>query len=248
MKRYTVKRRYKKLKKRAAASAIAGLTALGILLGGSFESPAELLGDSAVPTMSDTVLDNSSDDSGEGDGVFPGEERRKGIRVRVWERTMALPYYVRAFVGVPLWCVGWLILSAVGLAWEPVLSPILRVLADVLCVSAVLLGTLTATVKAAFPDMPIKKILNRRSLFTVFFGALIFGAAGALMQIFLPEYDRLCDIAEGMVILAVLAAAAVPLLRKEARRRRDAAQIAVNTVPRKMDKKRVMELADSVSR
>ena len=51
------------------------------------------------------------------------------------------------------------------------------------------------------------------------------------MQIFLPEYDRLRDIAEGMIMLAILSAAAVPVMRREMSRRKRAAEIAEKTVP-----------------
>lgn len=235
MKRYTVKSRIKTIKKRATASAVAGATALGILLGGTFNSPAELLEIEDLNSrtaITDMLIPESVDDDGaDEDAAVLGEERKKSFRARFKERVMAMPYYVRAFVGLPLWCVGWLILSAAGLLWEPVLSPLMSGLINVVCVAGIVLAALVTTVKAAFPDMPIKKILRRRSLYTAFFGALIFGAAGALMQIFLPEYERLRDIAGGVILLCVLGLTAVPVLRHEAKRRREALRIAEETVP-----------------
>lgn len=224
-----------RIKKRAAASAVAGATALGIILGGTFESPAELLERellSSRPAVTDMLItDGAEDDSGDDDAALVGEEKKKNLRARFKERVMAMPYYVRACIGLPLWCVGWLVISAAGLLWEPVVSPALSMVIDALCVGAIIAASLIMTVKAVFPDMPVKKILNRRCLSTVFVGALLFGIAGALMQIFMPEYERLRDIAEGLIMLAVFAAAAVPLIRREARRRKRAAQIALDTVP-----------------
>lgn len=227
-----------RIKKRATASAVAGAAALGIILGGSFDSPAELLERELLSSRSavtDMLISDAADDDSDDDAALAGEERKKGLRDRIRERVMAMPYYVRACVGLPLWCVGWLLLSTAGLIWEPVLSPVLSMLINTLCVAAIIAAALIMTVKAAFPDMPVKKILSRRSMSTVFVGALFFGIAGALMQIFLPEYERLHDIAEGIIILAALGAAAVPLMRRELRRRSRAAQIAENTVPRTAD-------------
>lgn len=226
-----------RIKKRATASAVAGATVLGIVLGSTFDSPAELLERellSSRPAVTDVLIsDSADDDSGDDDAALAGEEKKKNLRARFKEQVMAMPYYVRACVGLPLWCLGWLILSAAGHLWEPVLSPLLSVLVNALCVGGIVAAALISTVKTAFPEMPIKKILNRRSLSTVFIGALLFGIAGALMQLFWPEYERLRNIAEGGIMLAVLTAAAVPLLRREARRRRRAAQIALDTVPGK---------------
>lgn len=235
VKRYTVKSRIKKIKKRATASAVAGATALGILLGGTFNSPAELLEIEDLNSrtaITDMLIPESTDDDGaDEDAAVVGEERKKNFRARFKERVMAMPYYVRAFVGLPLWCLGWLILSAAGLLWEPVLSPLMSGLVNVVCVAGIVLAALIATVKAAFPDMPIRKILRRQNLYTAFFGAVFFGAAGALMQIFLPEQKRLQDIAGGIILLCVLGLTAVPVLRHEAKRRREVIRIAEETKP-----------------
>ena len=224
-----------KIKKRAATSAVAGAAALGIMLGSTFETPAELLERellSSRPVVTDMLIaDSAEDDDGGEDAALAGDEKKRSVRARFRERVMTMPYYVRSCVALPLWCLGWLILSAAGLLWEPVLSPALSMVLNALCVGGIIAAALIMTVKAAFPDMPVRKILNRRSLNTVFVGALLFGIAGALMQIFLPEYDRLRSIAEGIIMLAVLGAAAVPLMRREARRRVRAREIAVSTTP-----------------
>lgn len=236
--------------KRAGASAVAALTALGVLLGGSFDSPAELLGPdklSAPLVAGDTLLSNDSQDDGSDDGAVPGEEKKKGARSRFRQRVLALPLWLRGSVLLPLWGLGWVLLSAFSLLWQPLLSPLASALFNCLCVALVLLAVVLMTVKAAFPDMPLKEIVTRRNIYSVFFCALAFGAAGALMQIFMPEYDRLRDIAEGVLILVMLVAVTVPVLRKEAGRRRKAAQIAESTIPHKQDRKKVLELADSVS-
>lgn len=236
MKKIRLKKiRLSRIKKRATASAVAGATALGIILGSSFDSPSQLLERELMassPAVTDMLIGSSvDDDSGDDDAALAGEERKKGLRARIREQVMVLPYYVRACVGLPLWCLGWLIINAAGFLWEPVLSPLMSVMVNALCVGGIIAAALTMTVKAAFPDMPVKKILNRRSLSTLFVGALLFGILGTLMQIFIPEYDRLRDIAEGIIMLAVLGVAAVPLMRREVRRRKHAAQIALDTVP-----------------
>jgi len=240
--------RLKKLKKRIVASAVATVTTVSVLLGGSFDSPADLLSGNDVAAdviISDTVDLQDGDEINE-DGALPGEEKKKGLRARVRAAVKRLPVAVRAGVGLPLWFVGWLLLGALGLLWEPVLSPLMSALLSAVCVAAILAATLVCTVKAVFPDMPVKKILNRRSLFTVFFAALVFGAAGAVMQIFIPEADRLSDIVEGLIMLAALTFAAVPLLKNEVRRRREDTEDKLLSPAE--ERKMINELAKSVSK
>ena len=238
----------KKLRKRIVASAVATTTALGVLLGGSFDSPTDLLSGSNAPAdivISDTLDIQDGDDINE-EGVLPGEEKKKGIRARIRTAVKRLPLAVRAGVGVPLWFGGWLLLGALGFLWEPLLSPLMSALLKAICVAAILAATLVCTVKAVFPDMPVKKILNRKSLFTVSFGALLFGAAGAVMQIFVPEADRLSDIVEGLIMLAALSIAAVPLLKKEVKQRRETLEDRPLTPAE--ERKMINELAKSVSK
>lgn len=243
------KRKINKIKNRAVASIVAAFTAVSVLLGGSFDSPAQLLEDGLSPAAyaADTLVSELPDtDDGSDDGVIPGDEKKKSFRARMRERVMALPWLVRAVVGVPLWCVGWLLIGAVTILWEPLLSPAASGLLNALCVAGVVLAALLLTVKAAFPDMPLKKILSKRNISTAFIGALIFGIVGAFMQIFMPEYERLRDIAEGFIILMILTLTAVPLLKKEAARRKAAAKIARATVPHRRDERKyILELADS---
>lgn len=237
----------RKIRKRIVASAVAAVTTVSVLLGGSFDSPADLLTGNDVAAdvlISDTVDLQDGDEINE-DGALPGEEKKKGLRARVRAAVRRLPVAVRAGVGLPLWFVGWLLLGALGLLWEPVLSPLMSALLSAVCVAAILAATLVCTVKAVFPDMPVKKILNRRSLFTVFFGALVFGAAGAAMQIFIPEADRLSDIVEGLIMLAALSLAAVPLIKGELKRRREEEDKPLSPAD---ERKMINELAKSVSK
>lgn len=241
-------KKLKKIRKRIVSSAVAAVTSVGVLLGGSFDSPADLLGAndiSAGMTVSDTLDIQDTDDTNE-EGVLPGDEKKKGLRARVRAAVRRMPLAVRAGVGLPLCFVGWLLLGALGLLWEPVLSPLMSVLLNAACVAGIIVAALLMTVKTVFPDMPVRKILCKRSLSTIFFGALIFGAAGAVMQIFVPEADRLSDIVEGIIMLAALSFAAVPLLKGEAKRLKEE-QEDIPLTPAD-ERKMINKLAASVSK
>ena len=108
MKKISLKKiKLSRIKKRATASAVAGATVLGIVLGSTFDSPAELLERellSSRPAVTDVFIsDSADDDSGDDDAALAGEEKKKNPRARFKEQVMAMPYYVRACVGLPLW-------------------------------------------------------------------------------------------------------------------------------------------------
>lgn len=236
----------KKIRKRITVSAAAAVTALSVLLAGVFDSPAELICDepalSPAPMQIETVIDEDFiNETEDGESLIP-DEKKKNLRTRLKERILRLPYTTRLCVALPLWGLGWLITSLLSLLWEPLLSPTVAAVLRAVCVAAILLAAVLATVKAAFPETPIRKILNRKSISTALLGALIFGASGALMQIFLPEYDKLKTFADGALLLAVLCACAIPVLKAErARRSQNYEEKSPDS-----DRKLVMNLADNV--
>ena len=91
-----------RIKKRATASAVAGATVLGIVLGSTFDSPAELLERellSSRPAVTDVLIsDSADDDSGDDDAALAGEEKKKNLRARFREQVLTMPYYVRACI------------------------------------------------------------------------------------------------------------------------------------------------------
>lgn len=222
---------HKRTKKRLLASAAAAVTAVGILLGGIFDTPAQLLETNPASPVGvhESLVPDSGDETGE--AVPDSGEKRRSLRERLKLRILMLPLRLRALVCVPLWFVGWLLIHSVGALISPLLSPLVSAVLSVLCAAGLMLALLFMTVKAVYPDMPLKRIFSRRSLYTAFFAAVLLGAAGTLMQLFLPEYERLKDLAEAAVFLASMALLSIPLLRREAKHRERARLLAQSTRP-----------------
>ena len=121
-----------KLKNKGTAATAATIAAAGVLIGGAFEAPADILqNDDMAPAPAPIieVLDAQAEPDG-GDGedeaVADEEEEKKrgGVRAKTRELILRMPLAVRACVVVPLWCVGWAIISLASLLWAGVLSPI----------------------------------------------------------------------------------------------------------------------------
>ena len=216
-----------KLKNKGTAATAATIAAAGVLIGGAFEAPADILkNDDMAPAPAPIVevLDAQTDPDG-GDGedetVADEEEEKKkgGVRAKTRELILRMPLAVRACVAVPLWCVGWAIISLASLLWAGVLSPVGSEILKWVLIALMILAAVTLTVKTVFPKTPLKKILNRRTLLWVLGGSTLFCIANVVLQKLYPDAPRLYDIARAVASAALLVSAAIPVLKHEKKER-----------------------------
>ena len=267
-----------KMKNKGAATAAATVAAAGVLIGGSFVAPADILKDNdsalAPPPIVETLnaeIDPGDGDSGDEEAVAEeGEEEKKkgGVRQKTRDFVLRLPLAVRACVAVPLWCVGWVLISAASLLWAGVLSPVGAAIAKWVVIALMILAALAVTVKTVFPKTPLKKIFNKRTLLWVLGGSTAFCIADVVLQRFYPDMPRLFDIARAVASAALLIAALVPVLKHEKKARdkqraeeeeaRERAEAAAREAELEAQKetpeqaqerveREILELADSVS-
>ena len=266
------KPKLEKMKNKGAATA----AATGVLIGGSFEAPADILNDHdsalAPPPIVETLnaeIDLSDGDTGDEDAVTEEEEERKkgGIRARIRDFVLRLPLAVRACVVVPLWGVGWVLISIASMLWAGVLSPVGAAIAKWIAIALMILAALAITVKTVFPKTPLKKIFNKWTLLWVLGGSTAFCIADVVLQHFYPDMPRLFDIARIVASAALLISAVIPVLKhekkdrdkrrqeeEEAREREEAAAMeaalrAEEETPEQAQarvEREILELADSV--
>ena len=267
-----------KMKNKGAATAAATVAAAGVLIGGSFDAPADILKDNdsalAPPPIVETLnaeIDPGDGDSGDEEAVAEEEEEEKkkgGVRQKTRDFVLRLPLAVRACVAVPLWCVGWVLISAASLLWAGVLSPVGAAIAKWVMIALMILTALAITVKTVFPKTPLKKILNKHTLLWVLGGSTVFCVADVVLQRFYPDMPRLFDIARAAASAALLAAAVIPVLKHEKKARdekrreeeeerereeaaaREAELEAQKETPEQAQarvEREILELADSVS-
>ena len=208
-------KKLKKVRRRTTAAAAAVIAATGAAVGGSFDSPAELLG-----LDTDSAVVDSLFDTGDGDETAEGESagaETKDSRFR--RRVASLPLEVRAAVGVPLWCIGWLVISGFTALWGSVLSPVASVALRWVLAAGIMLAVLAGTMKLACPGMPLKTVFNKKSILTVLIGIALLWLADLALGLLLPDKRWLRELVGFVGTLATFGAAAVPLIRAELRRR-----------------------------
>ena len=94
-------------KKAAAAAAVTAAAVAGMVTGTVFENPADLMQD-PNPIVS---TQQAADDDGD---AAASEERQRAPATRVREWVLRLPAAVRMLVGVPLWALGWVLLTGLS--------------------------------------------------------------------------------------------------------------------------------------
>ena len=167
-------------KKRKAAFIVATtVAAAGVVTGTLFDTPADLMG---APEP-DAIVESVSDDDGEG---AVEERKTPSSRLRAW--MLSLPEAVRMLVCVPLWVIGWVLLSAGSVLWGAA-APMLNRLVSWLCLSLVLLAVFAAGVKAALPDVSLKTILRPRNILLVLLATLLLGLADLALPTVWKSYD-----------------------------------------------------------
>ena len=199
------------LKKRAAAGAAAVLASASLVVGGLFQSPADLL-DEPVDSYISSVSDLPDDDlDGSEDDTLP-EEKKKSISSRLRARLLALPLAVRAVVFLPLWVIGCGLIGIGSALWGGVLSPAVSAALRWVCIAAVMLLALCAGVKALFPSVPIRRILSRRTVTTAVIGMLVVGALEIILGVVLPDRENLVRLITLLSSTCVMLAAGIPIL------------------------------------
>ena len=199
------------LKKRAAAGAAAALASASLVVGGLFQSPADLLDEPADSYIASTIdLPDDDIDSGE-DDTLP-DEKKRSLASRLRARILALPLAVRAVVFLPLWVIGSALIGIGSALWGGVLSPAVSAALRWVCIAAVMLLALCAGIKTLFPSVPIRRILSRRTVTTAVIGMLIVGALEIILGVLLPDRENLVRLITLLSSTCVMLAAGIPIL------------------------------------
>ena len=223
-------------KKTAAAAALAAAAAAGMVTGALFDSPADLMAEPGAAVE----IQMDDDDA----GALEDEERQKTPAQRLRQWVLGLPSAVRMLVGVPLWCLGWVLLTGLSTLWMGA-SPLLAHVAGWLCLAVILLAVFVLTVKAAFPDIPFRRILRPRNVLFLLLTTLLLAAADLALPTVWEGYDAVSRtvwrVGASCLLLFVCCAA----LGKHGKRAAPAEKEPVE-LTQEEGRERARQLADSV--
>ena len=227
-----LRNKLKRIKKRTVHSAIALAASAGVLIGGLFNSPADLLQDpttgvdrALAPAAIEMVIEESDEDpdpdtDGSGDGgdaeaKTDDEEKRRGVKGALRSFILKTPRSIRAVFGIPMWAVGCVLIALFNAIFSAFLSPVLATLLGWVTAAAVILLCIVGTVKAVLPDVPVRKILNKNTILIVVCGVALFAAADSVLPFVWTGYTAVRNILRFSGAAAVLATASSVFIRHE---------------------------------
>ena len=159
------------IKKKVKNTVIATTTAASVVVGGLYSNPSEIINPKPVVMQLDENFDEQI------------EVREKTPSDKIKDIISGMPLAVRVGVGIPLWIVGWIIITLIRQAVIPNIQIIL------VCVLIGLLfaGTAVAIGKMINPDVSWKRFLNKKTLIMICLTVLLAGALYYFIPKVMPE-------------------------------------------------------------
>lgn len=195
-----------KKRKAAAAAAVTVAAVAGVVTGTAFDSPVDL-----VPEIAVTAEQQADDD----DAAVT--EQRKGPATRVRQWVQGQPAAVRMLVAVPLWCFGWVLMSAASLLWVGA-TPWLARLLSWGCLALLLMAVFACSVKAAFPEVPLRKILRPGNVLFLLLASAVLCAADLALPTLWKDYNAVSRTVWRIGAAALLAFLCCTELKHQAKR------------------------------
>ena len=195
--------------------------------------------------------DGGDDGSGAEDENGESGGESVGLRAALRQRILQLPLAVRVFVLVPLWALGWGVWTVASGLWTMLLGPIAGKAVSWLFLLAALLGAAALGLKTVFPNMPLKKIFNKKSLLGLILGGLGLGIADLTVPLFWDGYEALAHVLRASGMALILGTVAFALIRHLLGKRQAEpapAETAAEPKDKSWTRKEILALADSVSR
>ena len=248
----------KDIKKKAIKAGVAVVASASVLVGGLFSSPDALLApEQDLNPVPISQNDNDNDQDGDEEDEESQEEEEEieseaiGLLARLRLKLLQLPLAVRVFVLVPLWAIGWAIWTVAGGLWTMLLGPIAGKAVSWLFLLAALLGAVALGLKTVFPDLPLKKIVNKKSILGLVLGGFALGVADLTAPMFWDGYEALAHVLKATGMAAVLGSVSFALIKRTLKKKKAEAVPAEGpAAPEEPDwtDAKILALADSVSR
>lgn len=200
-----------KKKNRVLGAVLALGAALGIIVNGTFGSPADIISD--VPGSKTALVADISDepdggmqDSDDGTGEDEEKKEKGGFFAKFRKWFLNLPWWVRAILGVPLWAVGHLLSQGLTKLFSAVLAPLLLTLLKWLLFALILLLVFAVVMKWLFPDMPLRTILSKRNVIGITLSTAAIAVICEVLPLTVPEFKKyvlLTEFAGGILVLLI---------------------------------------------
>lgn len=244
-------------KKRAAAAAMAAMTAGSVVVGGLFTDPNDLLSNDAPTPVVATVDEGAAGDDGDSGAAADNEESEAaeaGLRDKLRARILALPLIVRLVFVLPFWALGAGITHVATALWSVVLSPLMSSALGWVLMIALMVGAFGLAAKTIFPNLPWRKIFNKRSILAIVILGALLGAADLILPTFWTGYIQIRSIVRLVGTLGIVGGVTTAFAVRRHKKQKAALAAAepdpdeAEEILRPLTHEDILAMADSVGR
>ena len=194
------------IKKKVVKTGTAAVVVAAILSGLVFSGTDEILQESSgekynrppvileIGEYANAEVDDADDDADE------QKTTKLGIIARFKQAVLSLPRSVRLVIVAPLYLLGVGIMTGISFLWNIIFStPIGAFIASFAAGFAILAGLYVATAKILFPEIPIRKLLTKKTVLAIASTAIILSVIDSIA----PAYWHAYPFAAGMIKLVI---------------------------------------------
>ena len=197
-----------KKKKAAAAAVAAAMLAGGVAGAADLPNDDKAYLDALNPTPIVQMIDEEEVIQTPDQNVDDEKKAQNEQRLQTIAKALLAPFYA---VGAVIMKLGEMVMTGV-------LAPVAMFILNWVILAAVILGTAAACLKIAFPDIPLKKLLNKKSILSVLIGTAAVSILCEIIPLLWPGagiWVFVFKVAAGLAVLLAIFMTAMKLINRK---------------------------------
>ena len=200
----------KELKRKLLTTTTLVSISSSVLLSSTIDNPNEIINNMNIKQNNNIEYASINED----DDIFDDydQEDSSDFKNIILNLIYKLPKFIRIFFVVPMWFLGTFITFITNKLLK-LLSPILGTIIDFIVSTLISLLIIVICVKILFPNLSLKKILNKKTILTVVIGNFILFILDIIMPHIYPDYTFYRNLFKLIVRTIIIIILLIPFIK-----------------------------------
>ena len=200
----------KELKRKLLTTTTLVSISSSVLLSSTIDNPNEIINNMNIKQNSNIEYASINED----DDIFDDydQEDSSDFKNIILNLIYKLPKFIRIIFIVPMWFLGTFISFMLNKLLK-LLSPILGLIIDFIVSTLISLLIIVICVKILFPNLSLKKILNKKTILTVVIGNFILFVLDIIMPHIYPDYTFYRNLFKLIVRTIIIIILLIPFIK-----------------------------------
>lgn len=200
----------KELKRKLLTTTTLVSISSSVLLSSTIDNPNEIINNMNIKQNKNIEYASINED----DDIFDDydQEDSSDFKNIILNLIYKLPKFIRIFFVVPMWFLGTFITFITNKLLK-LLSPILGTIIDFIVSTLISLIIIVICVKILFPNLSLKKILNKKTILTVVIGNFILFILDIIMPHIYPDYTFYRNLFKLIVRTIIIIILLIPFIK-----------------------------------